>query len=148
MVEVYLEEKGTWNLAKIMSTMESISGDIDLAALQTYPDPDNLNDTSECDYPQLSIRSPLLRLPNGKIQYFNIDVEMTNLGPLYQKPIGPELSGPTGPYSKLDKDNKVSIHFRIPEEFIKLGGHNLIVDRIQDKENPLSINLLIKLLDF
>lgn len=67
MVEVYLEEKRAWTLARVMSSMESMDGNIDLVALQTYPDPDNLKDTVDSEYPQLSTRSPLLRLPNGKI---------------------------------------------------------------------------------
>jgi len=67
MVEVYLEEKRAWTLARVMSSMESMDGNIDLVALQTYPDPDNLKDTVDSEYPQLSARSPLLRLPNGKI---------------------------------------------------------------------------------
>lgn len=78
----------------------------------------------------------------------NEDIEMTNLGPLYDRPIGPDLPGPTGPYSKLVKDDKVSIHFRISEEFIRLGGHKYLIDRIQDHENPLPVTILMKFIDF
>lgn len=64
MVEVYHE--GRWNLGRIQACMESMNGEVDMAMIQTFPDPDNLEDTSKSEYPQISIRSPSLRLPNGK----------------------------------------------------------------------------------
>ena len=69
MVEMYEEMKGTWVLGRVMARMESMNGEIDMAALQTYPDPDNLLDTENSDFPSVSIRSPLIRLPNGNLNF-------------------------------------------------------------------------------
>lgn len=97
MVEYYSENLMRWVQARVMSSMTSMNDKVDMVALQTFPDPDDMTDTSSSEFPQLSVRSPLIRLIDGKLKYFNsneeIELGLMNV-PLYDRPAGP--SGPPG----------------------------------------------------
>ena len=76
------------------------------------------------------------------------DIEMTDLGPLSYQQIGPkEKNDASGTGSSNAKDSKVSIHYKIAEEFLKICGHECLIKRIENKENPLPVSILMKFID-
>jgi hypothetical protein len=70
LVEYYSEEMNNWVVARVTSTMTNMSDTIDQVVIQTLPEPDNMTDDRNSEYPQISIRSPLLRLPEGPMRKY------------------------------------------------------------------------------
>jgi hypothetical protein len=150
LVEYYSEEMNNWVVARVTSTMTNMSDTIDQVVIQTLPEPDNMTDDKNSEYPQISIRSPLLRLPEGPMRKYQSSeiIELGQLNQTYSYPIGPEPKlNYTGPYSlKSQAKDQISIIIQLKEYFVEIGCHTLIIERIADVKHSIRIPTLMELI--
>lgn len=148
-VEYYCETIEGWCEAKIMATMNNLDNTEDQVLLELkkpLQGKEHLESIIRDTYPQLSIRSPLIREHHSWANTTqHEELELQEMNQTYPAPIGPQL--PSSNNTNVGKDkNKRSIQIKITEYFFEIDGHKSIIERLNDKEHPVKISTLIHLL--
>ena len=121
LVEYYSDFCNGWCSGKVMAAMNNLDESIDQVVLALTKPPQGKEELREFikeHYPQISIRSPLIREhPSWKntTQHEEIELEEMN-GATYPIPIGPERPGAQTSTFNQNK-NKKSIQIKVVEYF-------------------------------
>ena len=143
-VDFYQVGFGWWE-ARITASMMSLDCLVDQVLLQITRVPPGKSKTlssfKEVEFPQVSIRSPLIRKHKEKFWKPNEEIELEEMNKSTFKP-----SGPWSVWVK--KGGKTTVQTKITEYFWEIGCHFDINNRIKDIENPPRVWLVIQLLNY
>ena len=143
-VDYYQVGFGWWE-ARVTASMTSLDDCIDQVLLQITRIPPGKSKMwsafKEIEFPQVSIRSPLIRKHKEMFCKNSEEIELEELN----KPSS-KSSGPSSPWVR--KNNKNSVQIKIIEYFWEKGCHLDINNRIKDSKNPPRVWLVIQLLNY
>lgn len=148
-VDVYIKNFG-WCEARVMASMTNLEETVDQVLLQVTKVPlgksKNYGVFKDNEFPQLSIRSPLIRKKGTKFDSrTNEEIELhelNNTGGQGNKP------GPVGPHSVRKGAGKHTVLKLVINEYFNIGLDQTMIKIMRDTENPISLKYFMKLLEY